>query len=592
MQPITRTLSVLVFLSTIILCATNCKIASASQSRAISEPTTGSALNISTTSLPNGTTSSAYSATLSATGGTSPYRWSITSCSGACNAGLSLSTAGAFSGTPTNAGTSTYEFMVTDTAGITTSASIPLTISAPGASVTVSISPTTTVLNTGVTQQFSVSGTTNSGVTWSVNGIQGGNSTLGIISATGLYTAPSTVPAGGSVTTAAGSTYDSAQSATATVSITPAPSSSSGSWSGWNFGTPTIYASPSGSGTACTSSAPCSLSYASNTKATPGSVIEAAAGTYAFRSNALVLSASGSAGKPIVLPCVNTRACFITGTRTGNSTLLQVAGNYITLDGFDISNVNSAIPNSNMAIYVTGTNNIFSRNAIHDVQVDCSSDLGGGGVQVAANACYNTFDANLVYNIGNKNPTCKAGTTVQFDGILAETTGTGGTTITNNIIYNVHGGWGIVLGGGSGGGIAANNLVFQNGNGGIVVRPGSATAIVSNNIIADNGADYDGCGIYYLGSTAAAISTLNNSIYGNTGGNFCQYDMTGAPTNSGDITSASFVNWQLNGSGDYREASGSQTIDAGTSTGAPDHDFAGNLRPGGNAIDIGPYEYH
>ena len=42
--------------------------------------------------------------------------------------------------------------------------------------------------------------------------------------------------------------------------------------------------------------------------------------------------------------------------------------------------------------------------------------------------------------------------------------------------------------------------------------------------------------------------------------------------------------------GDYRLAPGSEAIDAGTATGAPDHDYDGAPRPQGAAHDIGAYE--
>jgi len=57
-------------------------------------------LAITTTSLPNGQDGNAYSATLAATGGTTPYNWSVSS--GTLPAGLSLNAAtGAITGTPT-----------------------------------------------------------------------------------------------------------------------------------------------------------------------------------------------------------------------------------------------------------------------------------------------------------------------------------------------------------------------------------------------------------------------------------------------------------------------------------------------------------
>jgi hypothetical protein len=91
-------------------------------------------LEITTTSLPDGTVSQAYSETVQATGGVTPYSWSIVS--GSLPAGLSLaSSTGVISGTPTGTGTSNFTVRVTDSQGtpdtddqalsITINASIP-----------------------------------------------------------------------------------------------------------------------------------------------------------------------------------------------------------------------------------------------------------------------------------------------------------------------------------------------------------------------------------------------------------------------------------------------------------------------------------
>jgi predicted secreted protein len=82
-------------------------------------------LQITTTSLPNGQLQTAYSATLQATGGTTPYSWSITS--GSLPTGLTLAaTTGVIGGTPTAAGTFPFSVKVSDNAG--NSAFAPLTI--------------------------------------------------------------------------------------------------------------------------------------------------------------------------------------------------------------------------------------------------------------------------------------------------------------------------------------------------------------------------------------------------------------------------------------------------------------------------------
>jgi pectate disaccharide-lyase len=107
-------------------------------------PTTPTPLAITSSgALPSGVASTSYNTSLTATGGTTPYNWAIQSCSGVCNAGLSLSPAGVFSGTPINSGTSTYTVGVIDATGQSASASLNLTIAAatPSSTANYFVSP-------------------------------------------------------------------------------------------------------------------------------------------------------------------------------------------------------------------------------------------------------------------------------------------------------------------------------------------------------------------------------------------------------------------------------------------------------------------
>lgn len=93
--------------------------------------------------------------------------------------------------------------------------------------ISVTISPVTATLAISTNQQFTamVTGTNNAGVTWSVDGVAGGNLTVGTINTSGLYTAPAS--AGGHTVTAT-SVADktkSASAAVAVVSLTVTPSS-------------------------------------------------------------------------------------------------------------------------------------------------------------------------------------------------------------------------------------------------------------------------------------------------------------------------------------------------------------------------------
>ena len=83
--------------------------------------------NLHSTSVRYGIGGTPYSAQLTATGGSPPYTWSPSSPPG-IPGGLSISSSGVVSGTPTTAGTFTFTVTVTDTALTMSSAAVSVTI--------------------------------------------------------------------------------------------------------------------------------------------------------------------------------------------------------------------------------------------------------------------------------------------------------------------------------------------------------------------------------------------------------------------------------------------------------------------------------
>ncbi|MFZ9018141.1 MAG: putative Ig domain-containing protein, partial [Ilumatobacteraceae bacterium] len=101
----------------------------------------GTPVAVTTSSLDDGSTSAAYSASLAASGGSTPYTWSIVT--GSLPAGLTLS-GDTISGTPTTAGTSTFTVVVTDSLETTATRSLSITIGTPVAVTTSSLDDGTT----------------------------------------------------------------------------------------------------------------------------------------------------------------------------------------------------------------------------------------------------------------------------------------------------------------------------------------------------------------------------------------------------------------------------------------------------------------
>ncbi len=157
-------------------------------------------LSVTSTSLPNGLVGSAYSVSLTATGGTPPLTWTLTS--GSLPNGLNFDAAGTINGTPTATANQTpLTISVQDSGGLS-SAPVTLVLNVSPASISVSVSPRAAGL--AVTQGLSLSATTDdfAGVKWSISpsggsfspgtSLTGANVTLTAPATAGVYTVTAT----------------------------------------------------------------------------------------------------------------------------------------------------------------------------------------------------------------------------------------------------------------------------------------------------------------------------------------------------------------------------------------------------------------
>jgi Fe-S cluster assembly iron-binding protein IscA len=160
-----------------------------------------------------------FKATVSNTSNTT-VTWSVggSGCSGtSCG---TISSNGLYTAPSTVPNPAQVSITATSVADTTKSSTATVTIIPP---VSVSISPTSAKVLTGASQQFSatVSNTSNTAVTWSVGGAGCSGSSCGVISSSGFYTAPSSVPSPAQVSVTVTSVADPTKSGTATVTIIP-----------------------------------------------------------------------------------------------------------------------------------------------------------------------------------------------------------------------------------------------------------------------------------------------------------------------------------------------------------------------------------
>jgi hypothetical protein len=147
--------------------------------------------------------------------------WQVNGATGGNATVGTISAAGVYKAPASAPSPANVTVTATSVADPTRPGSATLTVTPP---VSVSVSPATASVQAGTGTQamtVAVANTANTGVTWQVNGIAGGNSAVGTISATGLYTAPTSVPSPAAVTVTAVSVADPTRSGAATLTITP-----------------------------------------------------------------------------------------------------------------------------------------------------------------------------------------------------------------------------------------------------------------------------------------------------------------------------------------------------------------------------------
>jgi len=254
-----------------------------------------------------------FTATVTGTSNTA-VAWSV--AGGASNG--TISSSGLYTAPATVPNPPQATVTATSQADSTKSASATVTVTTATPS-SVSVSPSAASVANFGTQQFtaSVNGAPSTAVNWQVNSMAGGNQTIGFISTSGLYVAPSGVPTksngmGGSVATtvtvSAVSQANSSASGSATVTIQPGnQNAQSGAI---ELGTSGGNANDSSTNTSTRTITCCS--------GTLGSLVTRG-GTQYVLSNTHILARSDIAqiGDPIIQPgLIDTSTCTPSGART------------------------------------------------------------------------------------------------------------------------------------------------------------------------------------------------------------------------------------------------------------------------------------
>lgn len=181
-----------------------------------------SPLTIAVTPLPQGILGTAYTGTLTATGGTAPYTWTL--ASGQLPPGLSLApNSGVLSGTPTTSGNYSFGVSVSDSGSQSTTTTVTVTISAASNKPSTLTLASSSLASGSVNSAYSTSLQAAGGAApynWSASGLPPG---LNVAPSTGVISGTPTASGTFNFTATVSDAGNPAQSTSATLSIVIAP---------------------------------------------------------------------------------------------------------------------------------------------------------------------------------------------------------------------------------------------------------------------------------------------------------------------------------------------------------------------------------
>ena len=349
-------------------------------------------------------------------------------------------------------------------------------------------------------------------------------------------------------------------------------------------------------------------------EATSGDEILVAPGTYLLGGSAVVLPIE----KSLTLRSIQSRAAVIDAQ--GLSAGLSVSGPNSVVEGFTVRN--------GFAASYGGGISIGRYAVVRDCLVTSNRAWGAGGIVIYGEATNARIERCTI--AGNQAASIGGGVVFYHhsQGMLDQ------CVIRDNIASNEGGGVYFQQGGTVSNCWVSGNLTLTGDGGGAYLTPEGTTNAgrIVNSVLVDNRAGQNGGGAYCSGPTGAPASFINCTIVSNAaavaGGGISAYGTRVVNSILYFNTAPAEENMQLRvpatvvvsnccttfdhgwpsitnapafvdaAAGDFRLATASFGIDAGTTTGAPGTDIDGNLRPrigkpgmGVTNCDMGAYEY-
>jgi uncharacterized protein YjdB len=321
--------------------------------------------------------------------------------------------------------------------------------------------------------------------------------------------------------------------------------------------------------------------------ANPGDTVIVNNGVYTGGATIVNITRSGTAAAWIVFRAANRWGAIIDGQNNSSTTGIEIAGNYIRVEGFEVRNTSRyAIETYGGREDIAGNHDVVvTQNHLHDVGHICTGTTGGI-VGVSAYSDNLTIERNVIHDIGRLGPGeqgCVEPNPNWQNHDHGIYNGVGNNVmVRNNVFYNLTHGWAIQRY--NGGGSVTTGLTIVNNTFGFPNPWRDAQIIIAtptNNVVIANNLFYQptNAGVWFDGSNGGTLvaNLSTNSIQ--TGGS--GLTMSGNMPNTDPLfVSATAFNFHL--------TAGSPARGMGLATWCPSVDFDGVARTG--ACSAGAYQ--
>jgi len=310
----------------------------------------------------------------------------------------------------------------------------------------------------------------------------------------------------------------------------------------------------------------------------PGDTVVVQDGVYSGNSTNLVtVKRSGTAEAPITFRSENRWGAVLDGSNVKHSCVSLGRVSHVAVEGFEMRGA----PWGGVWSNAGAKHIVVRRNHVHQIgNRDTTSHYGICGVFEGSQSSYHAYDGNVFHDIGRTGPP-----TQSFNHDHAIYNCGDHTTITNNMFYNCHAGWGVHMAGyKTVQDVVVSNNVFAYGNkrGHLILWQPCHKILIQNNIFYKPAVKN---AINFLSRDLRDITIRNNLVFG---GGLKDDDDHGVCKVADNLVDRDPL-FRNPDKYDFRLLAGSPAIDAGIDKLAPDTDIDGNRRPQGSRYDLGAY---